>query len=206
MRGLPAAPRSTGDFPTIQPAQGTNGGNYDGFIAQIDPAQSGAASLLFSTFLGGALYDEGTGVNVDPLGDIYVVGYTGSANFPVVGALQPQTAGGNEGFLVKIAPPALGTMTSVTLNPATVIGGVNSNGTVTLTAAAPAGGALITLTSSNTNAATVPASVTVAAGALTATFAVTSNAVTAATSVTITGTSNAVCQNGFAHRVIRLLH
>ena len=80
---------SAADFPKVQPTQGTSGGDYDGFIAEIDPAQSGAASLLFSTFLGGALYDEGTGVNVDSLGHVYVAGYTGSSNFPVVGALQP---------------------------------------------------------------------------------------------------------------------
>ena len=43
----------------------------------------------------------------------------------------------------------------------------------TLGAAAPAGGAVVTLASSNLNAATVPASVTVAAGATTKTFAVT---------------------------------
>jgi hypothetical protein len=140
---------STVDFPTIQPAQAASGGDYDGFIAQIDPAQSATASLLFSTFLGGSLYDEGTGVNVDSLGDIYVVGYTGSPNFPVIGALQPQTAGGNEGFLVKIAAPASGTVASATLNPGIVSGGARSTGTVTLTAAAPTGGALITLTSSN---------------------------------------------------------
>ena len=170
---------SGGDFPRVRATQGTSGGNYDAFVAQIDPALSSAASLRFSSFLGGALYDEATGLQVDPLGDIHVVGYTGSANFPVAGALQPQTSGGNEGFVVKIVAPAL---LSLTLNPATVTGGADSTGKVTLTAAAPAGGAVVTLTSSNTNAATVPASVTVAAGATTATFAITTNAVTAGTS------------------------
>ena len=58
-------------------------------------------------------------------------------------------------------------------------GGADSTGKVTLSAAAPAGGAVVTLTSSNLNAATVPASVTVAAGATTATFAITTKAVTA---------------------------
>jgi hypothetical protein len=181
---------SAGDFPVTQATQGASGGDYDAFIAQIDPAQSGAASLLFSTFLGGALYDEGTGINVSPLGDIYVVGYTGSTNFPVVGALQPGTAGGAEGFIVKIAAPALGTVASVSLSPATVTGGAGSTGTVTLSTAAPAGGAVVTLLSSNISAATVPASVTVPAGATTTTFTVASKAVTAGTVVTITATYN----------------
>src|SRR6185503_4195501 len=105
------------------------------------------------TFLGGALYDEGAGVDIDPLGNVYVVGYTGSLNFPVVSALQGVNVGGNEGFVVKLSSPT-GTLASVALNPATVTGGVISTGTVTLTAAAPAGGAVVTLTSNNLNAAT----------------------------------------------------
>jgi hypothetical protein len=73
-----------------------------------------------------------------------------------------------------------------------VVGGATSTGTVTLGAAAPAGGALITLASDNINAATVPASVTVVAGAITATFTVTSTVVTTATAATITATYNGV--------------
>src|SRR5262249_18775957 len=45
-------------------------------------------------------------------------------------------------------------LVSMTVNPATLTGGANSTGTVTLSAAAPAGGAVVALTSSNTNAAT----------------------------------------------------
>ena len=73
-------------------------------------------------------------------------------------------------------------------------GYAGSTGTVTLTSAAPAGGAVVTLTSSNTNAATVPASVTVAAGATTKTFAVTPVAVTVPTAVTITATYSGVAK------------
>jgi hypothetical protein len=65
---------------------------------------------------------------------------------------------------------------------------------VTLTSAAPAGGAVVTLTSSNTNVATVPASVTVAAGATTKAFAITTSAVNAATAVTITATYSGVAR------------
>ena len=80
------------------------------------------------------------------------------------------------------------TVSSVSLNPATVTGGASSTGTVTLSSAAPAGGVVVTLTSSNTAVATVPASVTVAAGATSATFTVTTLAVSGTTSVTISGT------------------
>ena len=90
---------------------------------------------------------------------------------------------------VTVAPAAAGTvaLASVSVSPSSVIGGSGSTGTVTLSAAAPSGGALVTL-SDNSAAATVPASVTVAQGATSATFPVTTSGVAAQTAVTITGT------------------
>jgi hypothetical protein len=81
-------------------------------------------------------------------------------------------------------PPGSPTLSSIGLNPTSVAGGSSSTGTVTLSGAAPSGGAVAYLTSS-ASAAAVPASVTVAAGASSATFAVTTGAVTIATPVTI---------------------
>src|SRR5262249_46792674 len=85
------------------------------------------------------------------------------------------------------APPPL-TISSLTLSPTSVAGGTPSQGTVTLSAAAPMGGASVSLLSSNTTAATVPPSVTVPARSSGATFAVTTKPVTASTSVTISAT------------------
>lgn len=87
---------------------------------------------------------------------------------------------------VATASPAA--LSAVSVNPTSVVGGDGSTGTVTLTSAAPTEGAAVSLSSSNTGAAGVPASVTVPAGATSATFAVTTSAVAADTSVTITAT------------------
>jgi len=76
------------------------------------------------------------------------------------------------------------TLSAVSLNPTSVVGGSSSTGTVTLSAAAPTGGAAVSL-SDNSSAATVPASVTVPAGAASATFTVATTSVTASTSATI---------------------
>lgn len=70
--------------------------------------------------------------------------------------------------------PALSTLTAA---PSTVVGGVNATGTVTLSSPAPSGGTVVSLSSANTAAATVPASVTVPAGASSATFTVASKPV-----------------------------
>ena len=79
---------------------------------------------------------------------------------------------------------ATASLSAVTVNPTSATGGTTSQGTVTLTSAAPAGGTLVSL-SDNSTAASVPASVTVLAGANSASFTVTTTAVVASTSATI---------------------
>src|SRR5438046_423442 len=65
---------------------------------------------------------------------------------------------------VNPATPPPVTLSSLTLNPTSVTGGTQSStGTVTLSRPAPSGGAAVSLSSSNTFTARVPASVTVAA-------------------------------------------
>jgi hypothetical protein len=85
----------------------------------------------------------------------------------------------------RSSPPLALSLSSLTLNPTSVVGGVESStGAVTLSGPAPAGGAQVMLSSSN-GAARVPSSVTVPAGATSATFTVSTSAVAASTAVTI---------------------
>jgi hypothetical protein len=91
------------------------------------------------------------------------------------------------------ATPAL---SKVTVSPADVIGGDASTGTVTLTAAAPAGGVEVALSSDDPAAATVPTSVTVPAGATSAAFPITTNMVGNPQSSLIIGTAGGVSTYG----------
>lgn len=79
-------------------------------------------------------------------------------------------------------------VTSVTLNPAAVLGGATLQATVTLSAPAGTGGTTVTLTSSNPQTATVPGSVLIPAGSNQGTFNVSTTAVEISNSVTITAT------------------
>ena len=81
-----------------------------------------------------------------------------------------------------IAPSA--TLSSVTVSPSTVVGGTSSTARVTLSAVAPSGGAVISL-SDNSAAVTTPTSVTVPAGSTSATATITTITVTASTSATV---------------------
>jgi hypothetical protein len=74
---------------------------------------------------------------------------------------------------------------TITLSPNTVVGGNPVTGTVTLTSAAPSGGAVVSL--SGNNPVSVPATVTVPQGGITATFTVTTRAVGENVSSTIGG-------------------
>jgi len=98
-------------------------------------------------------------------------------------------------FELSSAAAASVTLSSVSLNPASVTGGNSSTGTVTLSGAAPSGGAVVTLSSSN-DAARVPSSVTLSTGTSSATFPVNTSAVTSSTPVTISASYGGVTQTG----------
>jgi hypothetical protein len=66
------------------------GGQFDAFVAEINPTQVGAASLVYSTYLGGSDQDASYGIAVDGSGNAYVTGFTYSLDFPTKNAYQPQ--------------------------------------------------------------------------------------------------------------------
>jgi hypothetical protein len=91
------------------------------------------------------------------------------------------------------APPAK--LSAVSLSPTSVTGGQPSTGTVTLSAAAPAGGFAVSLACANPAFASVPSAVTVAAGATTAPFPVTTYAVSSRQTVAISATSGSTTKS-----------
>ena len=91
--------------------------------------------------------------------------------------------------------PAPSSLSSVSLSPSSVTGGTSSTGTITLTAAAPTGGAVVGLASSHTSTVTVPTSITVPAGATSAKFTAATSAVGASTMVTVSATYNGVAKS-----------
>ncbi len=90
------------DFPvSTSPYQKTTGGGSDAFIAEFKP---GGGQLVFSTYFGGNAFDKANGVAVDGSGNIYVVGYTASANFPTTkGVFQTSYGGNGNAFVAKFA-------------------------------------------------------------------------------------------------------
>ncbi|MBA2564147.1 MAG: SBBP repeat-containing protein [Gemmatimonadetes bacterium] len=92
------------DFPVTPGAlDGSFNGDVDGFIARLDAAGS---ALLYSTYVGGGLFDEGNGIAVDTAGNVYVAGGTASADFPSTGTAHDSTfnsATGEDAYALKLS-------------------------------------------------------------------------------------------------------
>lgn len=74
-------------FPELNALQPTNAGGADGYVAKIDTTLTGAASQLWTTFLGSVSDEEVNAIAVASNGDVWVastVAGAGSALFPQV--------------------------------------------------------------------------------------------------------------------------
>jgi len=89
--------------------------------------------------------------------------------------------------IVNLVPPQI---TGVTISPSTFSGSGSKHvtGVVTISGAAPAGGLVVTLNSSNSGAASVPTTIKIPVGKTSASFTVSHNGVSGSTPVTIMAT------------------
>jgi hypothetical protein len=109
----------------------------------------------------------------------------GSLSSAVVVTLTASYSSAKAIFEVTI-DPAAAALSSVSVTPSAVVSGQSGTGTVRLTSAAGTSGAVVSLTSSNPTAASVPLTVTVPQGATSATFPVTAGTVSSSTGATLT--------------------
>ena len=141
------------NFPTTPNAfQPTSGGNWDGFVLELNSAGSG---LIYSSYLGGSGLDVANAIALDSSGNVYVTGSEGSTNFPITNnALQSTYGGGSsDAYLtvvgavttfpltVSVTGTGTGTVTSspIGINCGTICSATFASGTVALTANAGAG-------------------------------------------------------------------
>jgi hypothetical protein len=178
---------------TLNPTSVTGGNSSTGTVMLSGPAPTGGVVVTLSS--------SNTAVARVPSSVTIAAGTTSATFTASTGAVAASTtvtisgtysgATRSASLTVTPAPPPPPTLSSLSLNPTSVVGGTQSStGTVTLSGPAPVGGATVGLSSSNTTAARVPSSVTVAAGATSATFTVSTSAVAASTTITIPATYN----------------
>lgn len=158
------------NFPTKNPLPGQSAfhGMTDVFVAKINTSLAGAASLVFSTYLGGNDAEEGYGIAVDTSGNVYVTGESQSNDFPTTkGAFQRNKSGGvhsEEAFVTKIGGiPASAALSAPATNLAE--GAVGTSPQVR-NQSASLGGPPVDFVASNPTSASVSASARDAVAAL----------------------------------------
>jgi hypothetical protein len=167
--------------PTFSPG----GGTYSGSVTvTISDATSGA-TIHYTT--------DGSTPTTSSAVYSGALTFTQTTTLKAMAAASGMTNSAVASATYTIQQPSL---TSLTLNPSSVVGGPlgSSTGTVTLSGPAPSGGAVVSLSSSNPSVASVPASVTVPAGATSATFTVNTSVVVVSTTVTISASYNGTTQ------------
>ena len=122
---------TSANFPALDNLQPFSG-DQDAFVTEIDPTSAGAASLTFSTPLGGTSAAGASatalaaGIAADTKGNVYIAGATTSGDFLLAGNPQnglqltcascQQSPPLNDVFLVEITPNPAAISSSVSLN------------------------------------------------------------------------------------------
>jgi hypothetical protein len=95
---------TSSDYPTTAGAFDTSyNSGWDVFVTKLNAS---GTSLSYSTYLGGATYDEARGITVDGEDSAYVAGHTFSAGYPTTaGAFDTSydnSVGGSDAFVTKL--------------------------------------------------------------------------------------------------------
>ncbi len=176
----------------ITPLRAPGGQNRTGTVVISTGAPAGGLVLAIS--------NDNTALVSNPASVMFAAGATTASFLITTKAVSANTSvnvymsfnNSSTGTNLILTPPDL---SSVTVAPVRVKGGLNSIGTVTISDPAATGGAVVTLSSDNA-ASTVPASVTVPSGAKTATFTVTTRAVAVDAVTTLTAAFNSQTRTG----------
>lgn len=110
------------DFPTANAFQATYGGGFsDAFVTKLNATGS---AIVYSSFLGGTVFDAAHALTIDSTGNAYITGRTTSGNFPTANPIQAAYSGGPgaDAFVTKI------TAAGNALVYSTYLGGSGGNG------------------------------------------------------------------------------
>jgi hypothetical protein len=173
------------DFPIVNAVQPTPGGVIDAFVSKFNASGS---ALVYSTYLGGNYSlpnytgdDAGTSILIDDSGSAVIGGTTGSYNFPVANAYQPENAGQTDGFIAKItgSGPATTPTASPTASPTSPASSPTSSPTTTRTS-------VVSATSTATHTTTPSLTPTMPTGTVVASTTTSTPASTSTVTVTAT--------------------
>jgi hypothetical protein len=89
------------DFPVVAAVRSSAAAAPDAFAFRVDTT---TGRLIYSSVFGGSGYDQAYGVALDPAGNAYVAGSTGSKDFPVTPNAYQKVLKDRSAFIVKLNP------------------------------------------------------------------------------------------------------
>jgi len=170
------------------PNQVVGGAGSTGTVALSSGAPSGGASISLSSGSSAVSVPAQASIAQGSTSATFAIATT-AVSTTTSTTLSASYGGTTKTTTFTVAPAPTGpSLASLSLNRSSVVGGSAATGTVTLTGAAPNGGASVALSSSNPQSPSVPPNVIVATGSTSATFTVS----TAATKKNTVATISAV--------------
>jgi hypothetical protein len=174
---------------TVQPVSTIGGGSLRGTVGLETPAPPGGATVFLSSDNPVARVPPSVNIAAGNSATTFTVSTTAVSEFNSASITATAGSTSKTAFISVFPDPNGGTaLSSITPSVSGTTGGNTINATLFLSANAPAGGAAVTLSTSNISAARVPPIVTVPAGLGFASFTITTLPVASDTTVTITGT------------------
>jgi hypothetical protein len=165
------------------------GGSLHGTVGLATPAPAGGTTVFLSSSDPSTRVPASVLVAAGNSANSFTIATTAVSNATSVQiSAQSGSVTKSQWITVYPDPNAPPSLSSITPSVSGTTGGNSISATLFLTGNAPAGGAAVSLSSSNPTAAQVPASVTVPAGQGFQGFTITTSPVSVDTSVTITGT------------------
>lgn len=180
-------PQIAPDSLTLDPTSVTGTSGSSGTVRIAAPATTTTQFVLTSSNPNAASVPSSVQIPQGSTAGGFFISTT-AVSAPTVVTISVTGAGVTKTATLTVNPFGGGTggaLASLTLNPTSVRGGKTSTATVTLSAAAPSGGAVVSISSGNTSLATVPTSITIPAGATSASFTVSTKSVNSDATVTI---------------------
>ncbi len=173
---------------TINPTTVASGGTAQVTVTLSGPAPSGGATITLTSSNNSAFPVINFNIAAGQTSGSAGFG-TGTVATATVVTVTAAYNGSSQQTALTVNPPALPTVSGVTINPTTIASGGTAQVTVTLTGAAPSGGATITLASRNNTAFPV-IDFNIAAGQTSGSAGFGSGTVATATLVTVTAAYN----------------
>jgi len=180
------APPASLSSVVLSPPAVEGGAGSTGTVTLTRPAPSGGAIVTLSSNIASATVPASTTVPAGSAGSTFAVTTVPVAE-SATATITATYAGGTRTALLAVTPlppPPLPSLSSVTVSPSSVVGGTGATGTIELSFAAPAGGAVVGLSSSLASVS-VPGTATIAEGATSTTFALTTSPVATEETATI---------------------